>query len=54
MRSAAALVDWPAAIVLVSHDTEFVRELSPTKVLQMPEGQLDYFSDDWLELVSVS
>ena len=51
---AAALVDWPAAIVLVSHDTDFVRELAPTKVLQMPEGQLDYFSDDWLELVSLS
>ncbi|NQY58092.1 MAG: ABC-F family ATP-binding cassette domain-containing protein [Ilumatobacteraceae bacterium] len=51
---ADALVDWPGAIVLVSHDTDFVRALEPTKVLQMPEGQLDYFSDDWLELVSLS
>ena len=51
---ADALVDWPGAIILVSHDEEFVRELSPTKVLVMPDGDLDYFSDTWLDLVSLS
>jgi ATPase subunit of ABC transporter with duplicated ATPase domains len=51
---ASALVDWPGAIILVSHDEEFVRELAPTKVLLMPDGDVDYFSDDWLDLVSMS
>mgnify|MGYP003903839887 CR=1 FL=1 len=51
---ADALVDWPGAIILVSHDEEFVRELDPTKVLLMPDGDVDYFSDDWLDLVSMS
>jgi len=51
---ADALVDWPGAIILVSHDEEFVRELHPTKVLLMPDGDVDYFSDDWLDLVSMS
>jgi hypothetical protein len=39
---------------MVSHDTDFVRQLQPTKVLLMPDGQVDYFSDDWLELVSLA
>ena len=38
-------------MVLVSHDTEFVEALSPTKVLLMPDGQVDYFNAGWLELV---
>ena len=51
---ADALVGWPGAIILVSHDEDFVRELAPTKVLLMPDGDVDYFSDDWLDLVSMS
>ncbi len=51
---ANALIDWPGAIIFVSHDEEFVRELAPTKVLLMPDGDVDYFSDDWLDLVSMS
>jgi ATPase subunit of ABC transporter with duplicated ATPase domains len=51
---ADALVDWPGAIILVSHDEEFVRELAPTKVLLMPDGDVDYFSEEWLDLVSMS
>ena len=31
-----------------------MRELAPTKVLLMPDGDVDYFSDDWLDLVSMS
>jgi hypothetical protein len=40
--------------VLVSHDTEFVERLEPTKVLLMPDGDLDYYSEDWLELVAMA
>jgi ATPase subunit of ABC transporter with duplicated ATPase domains len=49
-----ALGDWPAALILVSHDIDFVRELAPTKVLLMPDGDVDYFSDEWLDLVEMS
>lgn len=51
---ARALIDWPGAIVFVSHDTEFVERLDPTKVLLMPDGQVDYFDESWLELVSLA
>ena len=29
-------------------------QLDPTKVLLMPDGDVDYFSEDWLELVSMA
>jgi ATPase subunit of ABC transporter with duplicated ATPase domains len=49
-----ALRDWPGAVILVSHDTEFVEQLVPTKVLVMPDGELDYFSAGWLDLVALA
>ena len=51
---ADALKDWPGAIIFVSHDEEVVSELAPTKVLLMPDGQTDYYSESWLELVSLA
>ncbi|MCY7299519.1 MAG: ATP-binding cassette domain-containing protein [Ilumatobacteraceae bacterium] len=51
---AEALTGWKGSIVFVSHDTEFVEALAPTKVLLMPDGQVDYFNEDWLELVSLA
>ncbi len=51
---ADALSTWPGSIIFVSHDTEFVSELDPTKVLLMPDGDVDYFSEDWLDLVSLA
>jgi ATPase subunit of ABC transporter with duplicated ATPase domains len=51
---ANALSAWPGSMVLVSHDPEFVRELEPDRVLLMPEGLLDYWSDDLLDLVSLA
>src|SRR6478735_11005587 len=50
----AALADWPGAMVVVSHDPEFVARLEPQRVLMMPDGDLDYFSDDLLELVALA
>ena len=50
----AALRDWKGAMVLVSHDPEFVAELAPQRVLLMPEGQLDYWSDEYRDLVALA
>ncbi len=49
-----ALRGWPGAIILVSHDAEFVASLEPQRVLLMPDGDLDYWSDDLLDLVALS
>jgi ATPase subunit of ABC transporter with duplicated ATPase domains len=51
---AASLAGWAGTMVVVSHDTEFVRRLQPDRVLLMPDGQLDYWSDDLLDLVTMS
>ncbi len=51
---ADALAAWPGSIVLVSHDTHFVQQLAPTKVLLLPDGQADYFDDSWLDIVSLA
>jgi ATPase subunit of ABC transporter with duplicated ATPase domains len=51
---ADALTTWKGTIIFVSHDTEFVEQLAPTKVLLLPDGDVDYFSESWLELVSLA
>ncbi|HEY5075988.1 MAG TPA: ABC-F family ATP-binding cassette domain-containing protein, partial [Acidimicrobiia bacterium] len=51
---ANALREWKGAMVLVSHDPEFVTELAPDRVLLMPDGVLDYWSDDLLDLVELA
>ncbi len=51
---AEALQGWPGAMVVVSHDPEFVEALAPERVLLMPDGQLDYFSEDHLDLVELA
>jgi ATPase subunit of ABC transporter with duplicated ATPase domains len=49
-----ALSAWPGAMLIVSHDPEFVAELAPSRVLMMPDGTLDYWSDDLLDLVAMA
>jgi ATPase subunit of ABC transporter with duplicated ATPase domains len=49
-----SLTAWKGTVIFVSHDTDFVEHLRPTKVLLMPDGQVDYFNKDWLELVSLA
>ena len=51
---AEALRSWPGTMIVVSHDTEFVTSLSPDRVLLMPDGTLDYMSEDLLDLVSLA
>ena len=49
-----ALSGWPGTMLLVSHDPEFVRALRPDRVLVMPEGTLDHFSDEMMDLVTLA
>ena len=51
---ADALSAWKGSIIVVSHDPEFVEQLSPTKVLLLPDGELDYFNASWLDLVDLA
>jgi ATPase subunit of ABC transporter with duplicated ATPase domains len=51
---AGALADWPGAMVIVSHDPGFVTRLAPHRVLLMPDGDVDYWSDDLVELVALA
>ena len=54
VATANALAAWPGTMIIVSHDTEFVRELAPERVLMMPEAELDFWSEELLELVELS
>ena len=51
---ADALSGWEGSMIIVSHDPEFVRELEPQRVLMMPDGTLDYWSEDLLDLVAMA
>jgi ATPase subunit of ABC transporter with duplicated ATPase domains len=51
---ATALAAWPGTMVIVSHDPEFVDALRPGRVLFMPEGRLDYWDEDFLDVVSMA
>jgi ATPase subunit of ABC transporter with duplicated ATPase domains len=50
----AALAGWPGSVVLVSHDTEFVDALAPDRALLLPDGTVDYWSTDLLDLVPLA
>ena len=49
-----ALRGWPGAMVLVSHDTEFVDQLAPDRCCSCPTATLDYWCDDFLDLVALA
>ena len=51
---AEALQGWPGAMLLVSHDEEFVEALAPERILLMPDGAVDRWSDDYLDLVALA
>ncbi|MFI5282588.1 MAG: ABC-F family ATP-binding cassette domain-containing protein [Candidatus Dormibacterales bacterium] len=51
---AHALAAWPGTMLIVSHDAEFVEALRPGRVLFMPEGRLDYWEEDLLDVVSLA
>jgi ATPase subunit of ABC transporter with duplicated ATPase domains len=49
-----ALAGWPGTMIIVSHDVDFVQALRPDRALTMPDGTLDYYDDDMLELVELA
>ena len=51
---AHALAQWPGTMVIVSHDPEFVEALQPGRVMFMPEGRVDYWEEDLLDVVSMA
>ena len=51
---AQALASWKGTMVLVSHDVEFVEALAPHRVLMMPDGTVDFWSQDLLDLVALA
>ena len=38
----------------MSHDSEFVQRLAPDRVLLLPDGDVDHWSDDFLDLVALA
>jgi len=51
---ARALAAWPGTMVIVSHGPEFVEALHPGHVLFLPEGKVDYWEEDLLDVVSMA
>jgi ATPase subunit of ABC transporter with duplicated ATPase domains len=49
----SALATFKGSVVLVSHDTPFVQSFEPDRVLLMPDGALDVWSEDYLDLVAL-
>ena len=50
----AALRGYEGAVVLVTHDEGAVEALQPDRVLLLPDGDEDLWSEDYLELVSLA
>ena len=42
------------AVVLVSHDEGAVQALNPERVLLLPDGDEDLWSDDYLDLIALA
>ena len=49
----SALAAYGGTVVLVSHDTPFVRTFEPDRVLFMPEGTVDVWDEGYLDLVAL-
>lgn len=49
-----ALSTFTGAVVLVTHDVGAVQALNPDRVLLLPDGDEDMWSEDYLELISLA
>ena len=51
---ADSLSSWGGTLIVVSHDSEFVEALQPDRALLMPDGTIDHWHDELLELVTLA
>ncbi len=51
---ADSLSSWGGTLIVVSHDAEFVEALEPDRALLMPDGDVDHWHDEMLELVTLA
>ncbi|MCS4489306.1 ATP-binding cassette domain-containing protein [Corynebacterium sp. ES2794-CONJ1] len=49
-----ALATYEGAVVLVTHDPGAVRALNPERVIVLPDGDEDLWSDEYMEIVELS
>lgn len=49
-----SLALWRGTMMVVTHDETFAQALSPDKVLILPDGIVDYYDDNYLELVAMA
>jgi ATPase subunit of ABC transporter with duplicated ATPase domains len=49
-----ALTVYEGTVVMVSHDTEFVAQLTPDRAVLMPEGEMRFFDEELLDLVALA
>ena len=47
-----ALQSYEGTIILVSHDTDFVTQLAPTRVIHLPDGLISHFSPEMLSSIA--
>lgn len=47
-----ALQSYEGTIILVSHDTEFVTQLAPTRVVHLPDGTVSHFAPEMLKSIA--
>ena len=50
----SALRSYAGAVVLVTHDPGAVQALEPDRVLVLPDGVEDLWSDDYAELIALA
>ncbi len=49
-----SLASWSGTMLVVTHDEAFAEAISPDKVLILPDGLVDYYDDNYLELVAMA
>lgn len=47
-----ALQSYEGTIILVSHDTDFVTQLAPTRVIHLPDGTVSHFAPEMLRTIA--
>ena len=46
-----ALKAYKGTMIIVSHTEEFIKELKPEKVFLMPEAKMDFWREDYTEVI---